>query len=275
VRFDAAAAGTYSGQVSFATNDADENPFNFAVSGTVTAVRILDNGDSGFSTTGEWTPHPDQGYQNDIHYSAAGSGADVATWTFAVSPGRYRVSATWNPHPNRATDSPFTVLDGAVALGTVRVNQEPAPDDFQAHGAWWEDLGTFSLSGSSLVVRLTDAANEYVIADAIRIERLSGPTALTHAAPQPDGLSSQLESKGLLPLSETDFSPGPIRTALPGSLAAWPDLRGAADAAIGPGPAAGKAVKTVANGGSLGGLNLTALDLVFSTNDLWFRRKRR
>jgi hypothetical protein len=76
-------------------------------------------------------------------------------------------------------------------------------------------------------------------------------------------------------LSETDFSPGPIRTALPGSLAAWPDLRGAADAAIGPGPAAGKAVKTVANGGSLGGLNLTALDLVFSTNDLWFRRKRR
>jgi parallel beta-helix repeat protein len=35
IQLDATAAGTLSGEVSFATNDSDENPFNFAISGTV------------------------------------------------------------------------------------------------------------------------------------------------------------------------------------------------------------------------------------------------
>ena len=37
VRLDTAVVGTMSGQVSFATNDSDENPFNFSVTGSVTA----------------------------------------------------------------------------------------------------------------------------------------------------------------------------------------------------------------------------------------------
>jgi hypothetical protein len=46
VRLDAAAQGTYSGTLSFTTNDTDENPFNFAISGQVNAavpeIRMLD-----------------------------------------------------------------------------------------------------------------------------------------------------------------------------------------------------------------------------------------
>lgn len=38
VQLDAAAAGTPSGEISFTTNDSDENPFNFAIAGTVTPV---------------------------------------------------------------------------------------------------------------------------------------------------------------------------------------------------------------------------------------------
>lgn len=37
ISLDATAAGTPSGELTFATNDADENPFNFAITGTVTA----------------------------------------------------------------------------------------------------------------------------------------------------------------------------------------------------------------------------------------------
>jgi hypothetical protein len=177
---DAAAAGTYSGQVSFGTNDPDENPFNFTLSGTVGNVpRIIDNGDPGFSAVGEWTDYRYEGYQGDMHYSWLGSGGDVATWSFSgLTPGQYRVSASWTIHANRATDAPFTVLDGSTPLGTVRVNQELAPNDFSDAGTTWENLGVFTISGNTLVVRLSDNANEYVIADAIRIERVGDlPTA--------------------------------------------------------------------------------------------------
>jgi hypothetical protein len=64
------------------------------------------------------------------------------------------------------------VLDGSTPLGTVRVNQELAPNDFSDAGTTWEDLGVFTICGNTLVVRLSDNANEYVIADAIRIERV-------------------------------------------------------------------------------------------------------
>jgi len=42
VRLDTATAGTKSGQISFATNDSDENPFNFSITGTVTGAATLD-----------------------------------------------------------------------------------------------------------------------------------------------------------------------------------------------------------------------------------------
>lgn len=134
---------------------------------------IIDDGAAGYSNVGEWTVHP-AGYLGDNRYSAAGTGADRAEWTFTgLASGMYRVSATWPPHVNRATNSPFTVFDGSMSLKTVLVNQELAPNDFTAAGANWEDLGAFyAIASGTLTVRLTDAANEYVIADAIRIERL-------------------------------------------------------------------------------------------------------
>jgi len=181
-RLAATAAGTFSGQVSFANNDDDESPFNFSVSGTVaaapappptpTTAEIIDNGDAGFTTSGGWYQYSGEGHQNDIHYSFSGDGSDVATWTFDVTPGRYRVSASWLQGRNRATDSPFAVLDGYSTLQTVRLNQELAPNDFTDAGAGWEDLGTFDVTGNTLRVRLSDNADDFVIADAIRVERV-------------------------------------------------------------------------------------------------------
>jgi hypothetical protein len=167
-----------SGSISFSNNDADESPFSFTISGTVAPVRIFDNGDNVFSTVGNWEPFDGQGFQNDVHFSAAGTGADVASWTIPVSPGQYRVSVTWSTHANRATDARFTVLNGGTELATININQElpPAgalPDGVTDAGFNWQFLGGIhNITGSTLVIRLTDLANEYVIADAVRIERI-------------------------------------------------------------------------------------------------------
>jgi hypothetical protein len=177
VRLDAAAAGTYAGNVVLGNSDGDENPFSFAVSGSVGAaatVQVLDNGDAGFSTSGTWGFHSAAGYGfgSDIHYAAAGAGQDVASWAFNVSPGRYRISVTYRAEFNRATDAPYTVLSGATALATVRVNQRQAPADFTDGGAAWKDLGVFDLSAAQLIIRLANGSDGYAIADAVRIERV-------------------------------------------------------------------------------------------------------
>jgi hypothetical protein len=46
-----------------------------------------------------------------------------------------------------------------------------APSDFVDSGAAWKTLGTYDVSGNSLTVSL-GLGNSYVIADAVRIERV-------------------------------------------------------------------------------------------------------
>ena len=86
-----------------------------------------------------------------------------------ICPGSRRLIVTFAlpPDSGRPSDCATT------ALGTFQVNQELAPADFSFNGAVWKDLGAYSITGTTLVVRLTDLADEYVIADAVRIERLS------------------------------------------------------------------------------------------------------
>ena len=204
VQLEAAAEGTVGGQLSFGTNDADEGVYNITLIGSVKNVLIIDDGDSAFSTSGEWTAYNFDGFESDFHYSLGGSGSDQATWTFGVAPGQYQVAATWTTHPNRATDVPFTIRDGANVLSTVGVNQELAPDDFTAGGAVWENIGTFLITGNTLIIELTDDANEYVIADAIRVERLGDLPAGPEIVVQTDGIEVA-DDVGLVDFGTTSF----------------------------------------------------------------------
>jgi hypothetical protein len=145
-------------------------------------VQIVDDDDPAdppFTASGTWSTWSG-GHDGDFHYALAGTGSSVAQWEFWVGPGDYQVSATWFEYSNRATDAPYTVLDGTTPLGTVDMNQRLAPNDFSDAGSSWEDLGVYTVSGASLVVRLSNAANGVVAADAVRIERV-GPATVTIA----------------------------------------------------------------------------------------------
>jgi len=178
VRLAAAALGSFGGRIAFGNNDADENPFDFSVSGTVNppppAIQYLDNGDASFTTNGTWTRWSGQGYGNDIHESLPGSGTGIASWSFSgLPPAAYRVAATWTAYGNRASDAPFSIWDDATSLATLNVDQRVAPNEFVDQGVGWNQLGgIYQVTSGVLRVQLSDLANGRLNADAIRIERL-------------------------------------------------------------------------------------------------------
>ena len=188
VRLDALAPGTYSGTVSFATSDPNQNPFNFTITGTASLVLTLDDTAGGFSATSDWLSYVGVGYQNEIRYKQVGSGSEPASWTFSgLNPGQYRVWTTWEPASNRVTDAAYTVLDGSTAVGTVAVNQQLTPSSLNDGGAWWQQLGgPYTITGNTLVVRLSDLADPagaYLIADAVRIEWIGGGSVASDTTP--------------------------------------------------------------------------------------------
>jgi uncharacterized repeat protein (TIGR01451 family) len=156
-----------------ATDDTIDAGLNTASPPPPAFLQIIDDGDPGYNDSG-FTNFLGGGFDNDVHFSHRNA-RQSATWTFTgLAAGNYRVSATWPEHPNRATDAPFEILDGAISEGTIQINQEQAPDDFGDQNFQWEDLGIFNIGNSTLTVRLTDIADEFVIADAIRVELVTG-----------------------------------------------------------------------------------------------------
>ena len=102
-----------------------------------------------------------------------GAGPNRAIWPLnPPGNGTYQVYAKWTANPNRATDAKYTVHHSAGA-STMAVNQ-------QQNGGQWNLLGSFALDGASYV-ELTDIANGYVIADAIRIVANSGAPTTAQA----------------------------------------------------------------------------------------------
>ena len=122
------------------------------------AVRVVDDGDAGFATVGPWTAFAGQGSAPTSTTPPPAPGRDTASWTFTgLTPGLYRVSATWTPFTNRATNAPFTVLDGAHGAGDG--GGQPAADAGRLHrpGGAWQDLGgPYTITGTTLTVRLSD-----------------------------------------------------------------------------------------------------------------------
>jgi hypothetical protein len=121
---------------------------------------------------GAWTRDATKGYSGDQWRANKGTGSIHSTWNFTNLPnGQYRVQATWRSVSTNATNAPFLLHNGNQLVSTVRVNERVNPND-QWDGGWWENLGTVTVTGNRLMVKLTNSANGTIVADAIRIERI-------------------------------------------------------------------------------------------------------
>jgi len=91
-----------------------------------------------------------------------GLGANAAIWTPSLSQGgRYDIYAKWTAYPNRATNAQYRIQHQS-GEAVVEVNQ-------QQNGGQWNLLGRYDLVPGQARISLTDQANGYVIADAIRL----------------------------------------------------------------------------------------------------------
>jgi hypothetical protein len=176
-----AAATTFAPDQVILNNASNSPVFTFNVSGTVQsgtmlpAPVVIDNGPgvTGFASSG-MTYVTTSGYKGDVQYTRGDNTGDNATWTFTGLPsGTYLISTNWVKGTSRATNAPYTLTGLAGGSQTVTKNQQLTPADLTWDGVPWSHLGQFQITGGTLTVKLTDSANGYVYADAVRVEQLS------------------------------------------------------------------------------------------------------
>ncbi|MBS7530884.1 polysaccharide deacetylase family protein [Hazenella sp. IB182353] len=134
---------------------------------TTPEVITLDNTDSSHSKIGTWPLSTNVAgyYGSNYQPNASGSGADTFTWNFNIpAEGRYKVSVYYPAAPDRATNAPYTVHSNGSTT-TKFVNQ-------QTKGSTWVDIGSYHFKNGTNKIVQSDLANGYVIADAIRIEKV-------------------------------------------------------------------------------------------------------
>jgi|GEM_PF-1695828 len=196
VALTATTAGQFGGVMRIYSNDSDESPYDIAISGTVLGataapvVLTMDDGAAGFSTVGNWYTQTDGGREGDYRFAYKGNGSMTATWDFTGLPaGTYRVYASYTAAAANSTNAPYSIYNGGALLTTQRVNQQVLPATL-IDGTRYQLLGTFTITGSQLVVRLNNSANKNVVADAIRIEQVTtAGAALAHGATYADSMA--------------------------------------------------------------------------------------
>ncbi|MEX2475924.1 hypothetical protein [Marinobacter sp.] len=142
----------------------------------VAGETVIDNQSDGFVSYGSngFDSSSTGGYQGGDYFTMPeGSGESSAEWRLAnLSTGvQYALDANWTSHPNRASNATyeytFTNDNGSQTTDSVTVDQREG-------GGNWQELGTFKAGDSTLTVRITNDANGYVIADAVRINPVAG-----------------------------------------------------------------------------------------------------
>ncbi len=201
-------AAVYSADKTFHLNlTSAQNALMADPQGTATIVfangpvgeRIIDDGDTGYSHSSGWTTVTNTlAYGLDYDYHAAGNDNSTASYTFnGLADGSYEIYAKWIPFSNRATNAPYTILNGSTVVDTVLVNQQAAPSGDVSNGVTWQKLGTYTTTTGKLVVRLGDNANGYVVADAVRLV----PNSIAAQTPEIDvaGLGISINTGDTVP----------------------------------------------------------------------------
>lgn len=133
----------------------------------------VDNDGLGFDTVGTWNSGRSiPGYYGFNYLThAKGTGTNLARYRPAIpGDGRYEVLVSYTADPNRATNAKYAVHH-ATGTTTVTVNQRVRATPDNRTGEWLS-LGIFTFkAGLAGYVQLTDAADGFVIADAVRFRR--------------------------------------------------------------------------------------------------------
>ena len=144
---------------------------------TPTEPIVVDDGEEMFAFGGEWSKAINKGHDDDFLYAKKADLTDKSTyakaqWKFNVRPGRYRISAMWTHFKGAATNAPYTIYDGEKPIATIRVNQTRPPYDPQSNSIPGI-LGEFDIKSDTIIVEITNAADNIVEADAVGVEWVS------------------------------------------------------------------------------------------------------
>jgi len=175
-------------------------------------IAVIDDGDAGFSLSSPigWFKSAGRGYNADFYM---GRGTGTATWSFSVNPGSYRVSITWynagSPYNKSfSTAVPVSVISDDTVLASLTLNQRTTPSDRVDLGVGWQDLGVFDVTSSTIQVSLSALRSSYVMADAVRIERVGGTPIMTPTITSVSPLSSPLSGGIPVIILGTEFVSG-------------------------------------------------------------------
>jgi hypothetical protein len=166
------AAGTYSGTLSFGTNDPSNPSFNFTLTGTVGNSVVVHYPDPGYSETGTgWQTATGYGYGGWQRAHNAGSGADSAIYQFSgLATGDYTVTATWAPGSAEASNEVYHIYDGSTLVANVTVNFTIGPvGSTTINGSVFQTLATVTITSGTLKVVIDDSGNGQVAADAVAV----------------------------------------------------------------------------------------------------------
>lgn len=137
------------------------------VTGTDKPTLVVDNGGSGFTTTGTWSTSSTVAgcYGTDYAYSPSGTATAKWTPTIAVA-GNYEAYIRWTADANRPDTAPIEIAyNGGSATATTTINQK-------TEGGGWYYLGTFNFAaGTGNSVKITASDAGATIADAVMFQK--------------------------------------------------------------------------------------------------------
>jgi hypothetical protein len=196
------------------------------------AAQIIDNNDSGFSVTGEWSSISGGLGGTAVRHTASTSSTDIASWTFSgLTPGvTYQVALTWPAIYGSAYNARCRIFDGGQVVASGLISQGNAPAGFSDQETAWQVVANVQATGTTLVVQLdartTDGYGP-VLADAARLQPIAGqvgfddnfhvpsgsptidagdPNSACLAEPTPNGGRVNLGADGNTPQATTSSS---------------------------------------------------------------------
>ncbi|MBK9291860.1 MAG: phosphodiester glycosidase family protein [Bacteroidetes bacterium] len=133
---------------------------------TPTFTKIIDTGDEGVTSAGNWFPTANPGsWQTPSMLHALGTASQYYRFPLNLpAPGQYEIYGWWTAAANRATNTPFVVTHAGQTT-TVPMNQTQ-------QGSTWAYVGSFQFNATpdeNITITAAATSGSYVVADAIRI----------------------------------------------------------------------------------------------------------